>query len=153
MGSLSTPSPLVIDAHLADIEKAIPDVRQSYRWLAPSGSTRARRETNERTRRGVSGVSGDLGNVVVGTEAARRHLEDAAKAVARARSELLGAQAALGKAAAAIDRGTVSTISDDPLKADPPSRSQFAELHAARERRLERWRNRVTPWAADEVTG
>lgn len=172
------PDPRELQRKIRSLTAKAEHIGEEYAWLFPSAYHRARMETNERTRRKIAGVSGDLSGTLSATDAVRRHIETCADDVDRAFALLRGAEQALAKAQAALDQQP-HAVASDPLPPAPPNKAERERLEAARRRRMSRargeavqrgsvkvWTERegvqvveelapsgVAPWAGEEAMG
>ena len=90
------PSPSVFEDYVDALQAELDGMVRDYQWLYPSGYNRARRDTGERTRRDVSGASGDLADSFDSLERVRRRLGTAGNNVAQALALVKGARNSLG---------------------------------------------------------
>jgi hypothetical protein len=160
----SAPSPSVFEDHVEALRAQLNGLVDDYEWLHPSGYHKARRESNERTRRDISGAGGDLSDGYGGLDMVRRKLEEAGEHMARALALTLGARKALDKATGIVDRPAEHAfIAADPLEPVGPKNGQpvpeyLAPMTPAEAKELQKVRNeRVStsglPWASQEIHG
>lgn len=146
---MSAPTVDQLNAHLADIDQATRTVRDLYRWAHPNVGSLPRHGGQERV---DGGGERDTSDLVVANRYYNDRVQHAARAVDRARSDLLGAVGALNDAMATLE--PPASVERHERTIERPAK--VAEIKQAKKyqaRRAARAAMKRTPWSDSEITG